>query len=1152
MAKKPAQVDYDASQLKHLSSVEGMRQKPSMYLGPLGPDMVFTTVREAADNVVDEALNGHASLCEFFVDDDGSYWVLDDGRGMPTDLMSVTDSVSNTKYKMPGLQAITGLLHAGGKLSADTTGAYSVSRGCFHGDTQIRLLDGSIQTMEQIYARWTKDQTPIPILSYNLKKQCIEPSVISYSQITKHTKDLVEVKYDNGHTSQVTPDHPFYVRRGGSIKKVQAQHLKSGDSLVSTYYREDKGYTICTENGKSLAIHRIVGRHKNGYLKANYHHVHHDSRNTRDNRPGNIEVLTIADHHREHSEDRALHAYNQIMETQQDLRDENSLRFQEQNDDPVFKETTKRTKCLKVGVRAYALHRAVTPKTYQKARRHNDYSLKSLLATFGDFDAFEAEVYDRVQLLQDRKGRSFIAEDILDGKDASNLKPVGYHQKINSDKARILAWKRTLLKFPNPRGVTVQDWNASKKGAWKMGNSPYANLYQMTTLKALKAHVLDGEELKFHRDLSDEAMRSRAIRGELRAATAQKALSFVTFCVKRIRGFLNGKPFDSDLWAKKAKRLQLPDLDVMLAFLADYLEQDSITDEEVTELVENWNHTVAGVRHIKFKKAIPVYDITVDKNHTFFIEAGPSTTKVNSRSRVRKYPGSGVLVKNSHGVGIKGTNFTSEWFEVFTFFKGQWYHIAYEKGILSSKVAKCPAPAHPAKNVKCKKGTLVHWKPDPKIVKADKFPLSMFQEWATIAAYFTPGLRLVMSHHSGKTKEFYFEDGPKQYITDRLEELKAAQLAPLSFSFTCPFVDVVATWTDFDGSDLQAFTNGLKNPEKGVHANAFFAALQKAIEPFIKKRQDFTIQELKEGIIGLVNAKLSAPQFASQTKEKLVDERAGRPVQEALVKAMTEFFKKNKGLAEKICARAAQLKSLRNQFTASKQVLKELSAVRSRGLPAKAASSPNCSPTERELYLIEGDSAAGSAKMARNPFYQEALPLKGKIMNAMKGKLENVLLSEEVLNILNMIGFDPKSEDPLSKLRVGKILCLSDPDPDGAHINILLLSLFWKLIPGMFEQGRIYVAEPPEFYSVVKSGELIMGDSLAEMAKKLKAAGSPNADINHVKGYGELEAMHLATMAFNPRTRKIRRITAKEASGIDTFVKIMSDDVTTRKQLLGI
>jgi DNA gyrase/topoisomerase IV subunit B len=401
------------------------------------------------------------------------------------------------------------------------------------------------------------------------------------------------------------------------------------------------------------------------------------------------------------------------------------------------------------------------------------------------------------------------------------------------------------------------------------------------------------------------------------------------------------------------------------------------------------------------------------------------------------------ISRGVHGLGVKASNALSLSLRATTFSSGHWRTVLFKKGKLIDDVAVCEAPKHPVTKKPLTKGTIVTYTPDlsifgegSKLSKADLF------HWAKIAAYFTPNSKLNL-HSVGKDGEvssrtFHYPRGPVQYAEDRVVELrKQSEFGAISdvvFQSESRLHDCVLQFTSYDGCDLQGFTNGLKNIEGGFHVNSTLNALKDSLQSYLGKKQSFTLTELKDGLVGLINVKLSGAQFDSQTKEKLVDPRAAEPLKALLLEEFETFFKKNKKLAESICERASRLKDLKSKFVASKQMLTALKKISKKGLPAKAATAPKCKAEERELFLLEGDSAAGGMRFARNEAYQEFLPLKGKVLNVWKTKKQEIT-SEEILNIFAMIGLDPRNEDPLSKLRVGKIILMPDSDADGPLIG---------------------------------------------------------------------------------------------------------------------
>lgn len=521
----------------------------------------------------------------------------------------------------------------------------------------------------------------------------------------------------------------------------------------------------------------------------------------------------------------------------------------------------------------------------------------------------------------------------------------------------------------------------------------------------------------------------------------------------------------------------------------------------------------------------------------------------------------------THGVGSKGTNATAEYFNVWTYFKGSWYSVGFKEGKLTSPVQKMKnAPKGPDGKA-LTVGTCIHFKPDPKIYSAKRFPMNMAFEWAEVMTYLNPGFCVIISNPTSR-KVFLSKKGPIEYIEKRIEKLKAAQITPLIFEYRSDLADMLVSFTNCDGSEIRGFTNGLSNSEGGTHVDSAVSALYAGLcEALIKagkeklvyakakkgekgKKTVFKAADFKEGLIGLVNAKLHKAEFSSQNKAKLTDPRMGKDYLALATNVATEFFTSKPKLAVMLAERATKLAALKFNFANSKKLVSALSAVKKKGMPVKyVPANQSTKVADRELILVEGDSAGGPCKKVRFP-YQAILPLKGKIMNALRAKGNKALESEEVIYILSALGFDAKAADPYAKLQVGKVICLADPDPDGRHINSLLLALFYKYLPDLFAKGMVYVAKAPEFYAIHKQ-QLYTADGAQLLRTKLNKAGVPKSvAVNHVKGWGEVNAQLIKILAMDATTRVLIQISPLEASDI-AFEKLMSDDVETRRTLLG-
>jgi len=496
----------------------------------------------------------------------------------------------------------------------------------------------------------------------------------------------------------------------------------------------------------------------------------------------------------------------------------------------------------------------------------------------------------------------------------------------------------------------------------------------------------------------------------------------------------------------------------------------------------------------------------------------------------------------SHGVGVKGTNATSEYFDVVSCFKGKWYKIGFKKGKLTTTVQECKAPKSPFTGKLMAKGTLIHYKPDASIFSVKSFPPSMLLEWAEIQSYLNAGLRILVDV-KGKAKTFESKKGPVEYVEKRLTALKAVA-EPDMFQFNNELGQCVVAFSNANDLELKGFTNGLANSQGGKHVDSVVAALYESIKPHMTgvKKVDgkvvypFKVGDFSDGMVGIVNAKLHKASFSSQDKAKLVDDRMGAGFKDMVLPAAKKFFAANKAMAKRLCERAVKISALKNKFKASKALTTELNVLKKNGLPANYAPARAGTPIPmRELFIVEGDSAAGGFRKVRAN-HQALLPLSGKIKNAIRAKGDSALLSKAVLNILAAIGFDPKQADPLKKLQIGKIILLADADPDGSHINCLLLGLISKYLPEMFEQGMVYVADMPEFYAI-KGTHLFTGDSLSEVSKKAEKAGV-KVDVLHAKGWGEVDPQVLKILAVDG-TRRLIKINPLSANDISVFHALM-------------
>lgn len=500
----------------------------------------------------------------------------------------------------------------------------------------------------------------------------------------------------------------------------------------------------------------------------------------------------------------------------------------------------------------------------------------------------------------------------------------------------------------------------------------------------------------------------------------------------------------------------------------------------------------------------------------------------------------------THGVGIKATNALSAYFKVWTHRTdaGGWWSTEYALGMEKAKPAKCKAPKLPSGKIPTQ-GTVIQFTPDKSVFKG-VFKPSDLEHWMQLTSYMNPGLTISYTNPKGKTTTLLSKRGVLDYLDKRVAELKC-ELIGKPCSASTPQLDLVLAWGNAEGCNVDFFTNTVRNIEGGTHADAMFAALARSLKPY-QGKFEFNPSDLRDGLIGVLNFKIPSPKFSSQTKEKLVDDRAKAICGESVFDILSAFWTKHSTLAKDICKRAAELRKATTKFLMSKQLVKNIKSA-SKSLPTDLATAPYCRPEERELYLVEGKSAASPCKRARFKDYQEVRALRGKIANAMRenGKVST---NEDIANIFASIGLNPDATiKSVKSLRVGKVIFLADPDDDGMHINTLLLGLFWKYMPDMYTEGMIYIAAVNEYITEYK-GQMYGASSIAKLYEKV---GTDKISVMHVKGYGELSDAVLRWMAFDPTQRRLWKVVPpKNSKGRMKFHAIMEEDSEFRKSMLGV
>ena len=489
----------------------------------------------------------------------------------------------------------------------------------------------------------------------------------------------------------------------------------------------------------------------------------------------------------------------------------------------------------------------------------------------------------------------------------------------------------------------------------------------------------------------------------------------------------------------------------------------------------------------------------------------------------------------THGCGASCTNALSSYFQVWTFRDKKWWTQTYKKGKPVTKVIE----GKPEKEYK--KGTVIRFIPDDEILPSP-LDLKSVAEWFRNSSFLNGGIEFYLK--IGEKEKTYKSKGLSDYIDYITKDLNCEPLNK-PFILKTENIDVALQWFEYDNSNLQSWCNTSPTIEGGTHLQGLINVINKGFDSLVKKK-GYKPEDLRIGLFGAINIKIAQPHFDSQTKEKLISPEATKMVMDQIYKDFEKYLNANKTFVKKVTDRANSMRAIYNRFTQEKKALSKLKTRGRANLPpvSKFAASTGKDIEERELYIVEGDSAGGTAKMARDPKNQEVLKLRGKILNVAKATLAKAYESEDILNILKGIGFDPSNKE--RQRRVGKVIILTDADTDGFHISVLLLTLFQKIYPELLSEGRIFVVDAPLFVGKSKTKEYY-GESLADLKKQYSGKFE---SVTRIKGWGEADKDLLRKVAFDPSTRKLLKIVECFGNELKYFQKIVGEDTQTRKDIL--
>ncbi|MCX8016148.1 MAG: DNA topoisomerase (ATP-hydrolyzing) subunit B [Patescibacteria group bacterium] len=528
-----------------------------------------------------------------------------------------------------------------------------------------------------------------------------------------------------------------------------------------------------------------------------------------------------------------------------------------------------------------------------------------------------------------------------------------------------------------------------------------------------------------------------------------------------------------------------------------------------------------------------------------------------------KFGGASYKVSGGlHGVGVSVVNALSRYLRAEVYRDGNKYYQEYSQGKVKSKVIKAGKTDIT--------GTTVIFEPDPEIFggKTGKMPDYDFKRLADHLreqAYLTKGVRVrLVDMREGKENiaDFYFEGGVISFIKYLIEEEKPIQenIFYVSKTYDKILVEAAFCYTEDINSSELSFANNIRTPEGGMHLTGFRTALTRVLndwarkEEYIKEGEEgLTGDDAREGISAIISVKLPEPQFEGQTKAKLGNPEARAAVDAVVSEALKEFLEKNPNDAKRIIEKCILAAKARKAAKAAKEMVLRKGLLEGLSLPGKLTDCSTRHPEEAELFIVEGDSAGGSAKQGRDRRFQAILPIKGKILNVEKSRLNKIMESKEVKSIIIALGTAIAEEFNIEKLRYHKIIIMTDADVDGSHICSLLLTLFFRFLPEVIERGHLYIAQPP-LYRIQKGKEIHYAYSdqqKEEILKKLK--GTEGVNIQRYKGLGEMNPEQLWETTMNPETRILKQVTIEDAEEADKiFTILMGDEVAPRKHFIQV
>ena len=580
-------------------------------------------------------------------------------------------------------------------------------------------------------------------------------------------------------------------------------------------------------------------------------------------------------------------------------------------------------------------------------------------------------------------------------------------------------------------------------------------------------------------------------------------------------------------------------VDEALAGFCDTIYVTINKDNSVT-VIDNGRGIPVGINH---KAGLPAVEVVFTVLH-----AGG------------KFGGGGYKVSGGlHGVGASVVNALSNWLEVEIYHDGKVYQQRYERGKVMEKltvIGDCEEG---------KSGTKVTFLPDDTIFETTIFDFNVLKQRFREMAFLTKGLKIVLKddrEEEPKERTFHYEGGIKEFVTylNRSATPLYEQIIYCEGMVNNVSVEVAMQHNDSYSDNTYGFVNNITTPEGGTHVVGFRNAITKTFNDYARKNKllrdnepNLSGEDIREGLTAIISVKIEDPQFEGQTKQKLGNSEARGAVDNVVSRQLEIFLEQNPSVGKIIVEKSVMSQRAREAARKARDLTRRKSALDNMALPGKLADCSDKNPENCEIYIVEGDSAGGSAKTARDRATQAILPLRGKILNVEKARLDKIYGNAEIKAMITAFGTGIHEDFDISKLRYHKIIIMTDADVDGAHISTLLLTFIYRFMPELIKQGYVYLAQPP-LYKLEKNKKVWYAYSDEELSNIIQEVGRDgNNKIQRYKGLGEMDAEQLWETTMDPEHRILLRVTMDDetTSELDlTFTTLMGDKVEPRREFI--